>query len=883
MVYRLSKIVQILFQRVSIERLLTEDGNKKIYCNDLSVMYLQDLMLTYYSELSDTEVELQISEIQAQISKMESGYMHAGKGFDVFSVLFSYVPEVLDGCRNEIVCKYHKLLEWNELAKAIGEDLLVLSMRVLLDIRQGIECGNFAWPPVIGHNNSNLNRILDKGFADNHFHLRGSSSHFEISWLNLMNRPARPEIKKYFEKIEKNQRDKVKKAEIGVMKQPYWIINMQAALIRLYLCNRLRDLENREIVLSQDYSLTVCTLERLLENYSELQIISEIIQRKINVISGNFATKDYMLLFAPTVCNEEEEKYRILTGERWFIYQMLKEIRTGSRFSNMEVNFFYAYLRIKNEIRSELVQVNDLAGFQNFRVYQDRKDYFTHYQDSWWKNEEEVVRLAVKDVLNNPAAQYLELRISPGDTAEENMEYILRYDEAVIKPYYKDELLEYELNKIRREEEKKRFYYVFHFTKQKDDFSEDILIHSHRHQQYRKRLKQKVEAILVFRKKYPRLGCRVLGIDACAMEIGCRPEVFASVFRKLKNVSYVTYNSLYDIKVPQLRLTYHVGEDFLDVIDGLRAIDEAVRFLGMDCGDRLGHALALGIDVKKWYIFKNMQITLKLQDYLDNIVWMHHALSKYNIQHISSLKGWLLEQYTLYFQYIYASVSEKIKGHFIGSYDINIYYYSWLLRGDDPELYQYRDGEIAYTGVDPVNPYGVNKERQRSDDIRNIPEVVRLYYMYHYNEEVKLRGQEKKTISLSDKYVEGVMLIQKALCEEIVVRGIGIESNPTSNVKIGTFKSYSEHPIKTFYNLGLTYNEKEIMECPQMNVSINTDDKGIFSTRIENEYALMASALENELLEDGKRHYKRECIYEWLDRIREMGLRQAFGNDSSKN
>ena len=186
MVYRLSKIVQILFQRVSIERLLTEDGNKKIYCNDLSVMYLQDLMLTYYSELSDTEVELQISEIQAQISKMESGYMHAGKGFDVFSVLFSYVPEVLDGCRNEIVCKYHKLLEWNELAKAIGEDLLVLSMRVLLDIRQGIECGNFAWPPVIGHNNSNLNRILDKGFADNHFHLRGSSSHFEISWLNLI-------------------------------------------------------------------------------------------------------------------------------------------------------------------------------------------------------------------------------------------------------------------------------------------------------------------------------------------------------------------------------------------------------------------------------------------------------------------------------------------------------------------------------------------------------------------------------------------------------------------------------------------------------------------------------------------------------------------------
>lgn len=42
-------------------------------------------------------------------------------------------------------------------------------------------------------------------------------------------------------------------------------------------------------------------------------------------------------------------------------------------------------------------------------------------------------------------------------------------------------------------------------------------------------------------------------------------------------------------------MTYHTGEDFLDIVDGLRAIDEAMLFLQMEKGERLGHAMALGV------------------------------------------------------------------------------------------------------------------------------------------------------------------------------------------------------------------------------------------------------------------------------------------------
>ena len=112
--------------------------------------------------------------------------------------------------------------------------------------------------------------------------------------------------------------------------------------------------------------------------------------------------------------------------------------------------------------------------------------------------------------------------------------------------------------------------------------------------------------------------------------------------------------------------------------------------------------------------------------------------------------------------------------------------------------------------------------------------------------------------------------------EEIVRRGIGIELNPSSNISISILSGYEEHPIKTLYNIGLTYNEQELESCPQMNVSINTDDKEVFVTRLENEYALLALALEQVRKADGTPKYKREFIYQWLDNIREMGLRQAF-------
>lgn len=109
---------------------------------------------------------------------------------------------------------------------------------------------------------------------------------------------------------------------------------------------------------------------------------------------------------------------------------------------------------------------------------------------------------------------------------------------------------------------------------------------------------------------------------------------------------------------------------------------------------------------------------------------------------------------------------------------------------------------------------------------------------------------------------------------------MAIETNPSSNVLIGPFSIYNKHPLMNFYNLGLETDLEKIKACPQLFVSINTDDQGVFSTYLENEYALMALALEKVEDEDGNKVYNTSMIYDWLDRIRQMGLEMSFKSQS---
>ncbi len=572
--------------------------------------------------------------------------------------------------------------------------------------------------------------------------------------------------------------------------------------------------------------------------------------------------------------NKEADNY-IFSGERWLMYSMLREAYLDNQEYAPYFNLFYAYLLIKESVRSELIQSNYNVGFSNFQRYQNRKGDLL--ADAIYKKE--FTRLAVANSLVSKNIRMLELRITPEDDIEANRKRILQVDELILPD----------------EEWKKRIFYVVHFIKSPDRPYQDAEYLYCRHYQKRMDTERKAYALAGLRERYPFVGKRILGIDAAANEIGCRPEVFAPAFRYLANHRCCYYTAEKMVKMPQLGITYHVGEDFLDLADGLRAIEEAVRFLNLQSGDRLGHALALGVDVQKWYQGKRYRTALPVQDYLDNLVWIYHKLIEYDIKGFGNFVEWLLGQYGLWFGRLYKahlSLSEtetavwgpekdrKKQGRNGTALQMDLgifnYYYAWQMRGDDPRLYQRGYFDEDYY-IERREEFLVNFGYLKDLKKRKIPEAVLLYYMYHYNAKVRQEGARTIEVPITSDYIAAVTAIQKKLQKEIAKKGIAVETNPSSNFLIGTFRQYENHPIVRFYNKELIHDSEKIQECPQLSVSINTDDQGVFDTSLENEYALVARALELASDEQGNPLYNRTDIYDWLERIRIMGNEQSFG------
>lgn len=620
--------------------------------------------------------------------------------------------------------------------------------------------------------------------------------------------------------------------------------------------------------------------KKLLRDPKQMEIHLEEVQsiidgfRFVSPGQGEEQEMDYLLRETDRSGIEKEEPYFIFSGERWLLYTMLCQIYSDRKGWEEYNNLFYAYILLKESIRSELVQVNRNVGFRNFQVYQNRKSDLL--QDAIYRNM--MAKHALRESFITENIRTIEIRISPADCVQELRRRILELDN----------LIDFSC-RLRHQ-----FFYTVHFIKRPDKDTFNEIETRCRHWENRERYQRQMQVILDLREKCPLIGGRILGIDAASNEIGCRPEVFGEIFRYLKNQSVVYLDIDGKHRLPQIRATYHVGEDFLDVADGLRAIDEAIRFLNLDCGDRLGHALALGINVEQWYKGKGYRIVLPEQDYLDNIVWIHQRLRRYRIPGFDNLRDFIQKEFNKIFERIYTvnmnkaemeavvqrankeygrrtkERAEKIQFNF----NMYQYYSAWKLRGDAPQLYK-----MGYFDENMLHMDGrkekVNKNVKR--ELRYSAETCLLYYYYHFHPGVRRNGQKTIQVKVEQEYILAVSAIQKKMQQEIAKKGLAIETNPSSNYLIGTFKSYENHPIINFYNKDLTIDFEELKECAQIPVSINTDDQGVFSTSLENEYALMARALEKVKNDTGETKYQRARIYDWLDAVRIQGNEQSFG------
>lgn len=811
--------------------------NKNSYLNitkDIFLGYSSDVFPQYTSD----EVEYIYDDLLKKMNSKNGIFDYIAEIGDEFLVYYEGNPQ----------CKFQQILRWRDISFKLGQDLFITACLAKNDNKLNQNTDYFSWIPIIKTDNSILHSILSEGIAENHFHLNGSTQIFALSWASIMNNIS--ERQKDFNRIDFNLDPQIYIKTGEEKKRSLYNECMIAACIRLYLFSYMKNKRQCKKIFSKFITGNYAFVNFDCMSVSELQRLIHQVKDEYGY-ETSLGYLDYA--FEKNNSDANNNDNHILVGERKFLYDCFKNI-FKDEFDEYEKNCFYIYLLIKSLFRRELIQVNGKIGFKNFSVYEDRKMVFIR---NFKQYEHELVRLAINSTIDCQNVVSLEVRISPKNSGEETKNDIIYYDNH---------------SKIKDDINQKHFY-VLHFIKSDD--SGQYTDYEPRNNKTRNKVEIWTTSIIQLLEMGGKYKYRVKGIDACSNEIGCRPEVFAQSFRYLKNIKIKERLSMLEQHEPiKLGATYHVGEDFFNIVDGLRAIDEAVLFCNISRCDRLGHALALGIDVCQYFELKKYMLVMDKQNMIDDTVWLIEKSKEYGIEINDELESRLKEVFYDEFKYVYGHCS-GLKGNI----SISDYYNGWKLRGDNPSLYTKTSEEFnQYLNqkeyILQSQYYEIN--RLFSNNIRKNEKYRNLYYCYHFDKMVKEKGHDKYRLKVDMQYVNLVKEIQLKMMHEIFEKGISIESNPTSNYLIGTISRYDQHPLVRFNNLELITSSAETEESKSIYASINTDDQGVFDTLLENEYALMALALDKCVNERGTKKYESEMIYKWIDNIRECGLKQKF-------
>lgn len=726
---------------------------------------------------------------------------------NIFQSLAFLTNQILEE-RNDIpVVHFKDLFRWREITQLLGEDLLTCCFLAFKDVTlSSSNRSSFSWPSVIHNDNTNLNYLFRKnGLCELHSHLKASSNTFEITWVCLMNHISG--LHKHFEYIADKHEPSLKE-ELGA--SIYNFVEMAARLRwTIYQC-LLSDNPNMD-------------LDRMNATPD-----SESVDAKTEAERASLDDKwipDYII-------SDKNTPMEVYAGERKFLY--LAFLNIFKRNDPILTLLLYEYVLTKSLLRSFFIQINNNIGFSNFKRFQDVKNALLS------RNYIELTEsLPLWEAKYHNYTQVFETRIAPLKRKKNFIRQILRInkfnsDRGEISEMDSRDILNYQ-----------DWLVIFHFLKRGENDSSSRL----RNLKARKDTKR---AGL----RLSDLGCLKpdTGIDAASSEFAARPEVYAQAFRFLRHYGF--------------NATFHVGEDFYDLADGLRAIDEAISFLDMHASDRIGHALALGMNASDYYSERHNVAALPKQWMLDNVVWLFMKSKEFGICADTETDWFLIDTYKRLVNEIgYRRDDEEIP-------DISDYWEAMALRGDNPDCYLSSFETYTTEGedADSWDFYALLKS-DRLDRIRKFNWKARqLYIDYHTNTDIKSKGNLVRVFELPPKYHHFITQMQDAMIKFICKCQICIECCPSSNVRIGRLKRFDTHPIIRF--MPIDPNETRY----QLNVTVNTDDLGVFSTSLPNEYSLLALALMKMHNDDGSHKYSTQEVYDWIERLIHNGHKFSFLN-----
>lgn len=472
--------------------------------------------------------------------------------------------------------------------------------------------------------------------------------------------------------------------------------------------------------------------------------------------------------------------------EALFCVMIFTELRNyGNEFLAQD---FHKYLLIQGSFNRLLVQQTHQNGFEQFQKItlndlrnESEKTFLTRF-----------LQLHGNDSRN---IKYLEGRFAPKSTQLENEKLltdILKGWEQML--HVISENTEVYL------ESRPQLRLIAHFIKRREDKRDKSI----RFKKLRKEIYKKATVLgLMIQNRSPYLE-NFVGIDAASSEFDSPPEVFAPIFRMLRRCGVKHF-------------TYHAGEDFFHIIGGLRAIYEVIEFNEFKCGDRIGHGTALGVSPDIWIQNIGDKILMKRGDYLDDLVFVYHLISREQNSILNKVLHFIENKINSLYYEIYNK-----------SFPLQVLINSWLYRRYCPMM-------IFATGEDDLECSATFDQQEWADiqalNIVNtqsdVLEVLKMYHSIQYQQEY----DKIIEVSITEFFnIEDLEILQRMMLEILHKKEIVIETLPTSNIRIGI-----HHDFTTYHLWNWIKWQKEGYSIPP--VVIGTDDTGIFSTNIYNEFA----------------------------------------------
>lgn len=790
--------------------IMKDKGRDKQFLDDIS-----KIMSVRVENMNQAVIKQTEALINGEWMKYETGNGSHGAFDRCFLLLKRWTDEILTEKNGRAMVRFDHFLKWRETTLLIGEELPIIIHLAGVDTGKRTD---FSWKDFAGINSEIVDDALRNGVCDIHSHLNATYNSFLFGWISLMNQIVGRE--ESFKRLL-NPMDNPVVLHNYIFSDLYqWCI--LAAKIRscLYRCYVLEDLKEEDIFEIVFSGHSDSWLSYYNDNVKEVQEDIDYLRHLTVTYYDSTRFIDYAVNVAETDMQSRSPNI-VLYGERQIEYKFFRKYLAGQLKDKRVAHLVYLYERIKTEYRKELLYTNRKTGLTNFKNYNCRKEMFSK-QDERLKDARD--RYGIQTSIEDES-HYIEGRVCVG--ADEYFQK-LRYNRSINtdeRLYLKDEC--------------DRLSIVYHLLKEPDFKGLDRYRKAKR-AEWKKDMSKAVATIL-------KDGNFYMGIDFAGSEVYTRPETVAHLVR---------YARAWGVN----NVTFHAGEDFFDIVDGLRAIDEAVLFFEFGKGQRIGHALALGINAHTFYTRNSHELVLPRQYLLDNIVWLVMKSKAFKIIGYGRVTKNLFD----YAKELY----EKIG--YSGPFDADRYFRSMRLRSDDVM-------EVcADEDLGNVTPWRstILLEGKKNDELRSDEDIIRWRDEYLLNTKIYSRGNEPEHFVISSEYANLVQTVQLKLRKEIESKKIVVESNPTSNVLISSIKGYDEHPMFIF-------RRPDRRTGNQFEIGLGTDDKGILATSIDNEYALICAAMKEKKQDNGQT-WNDSSIETYLKGIAEASMKHRFTKDGNK-